>query len=57
MKFKGFQFKFWNDRIYFLPTLVIGMDDMWYRCKNFAIEFHFLFWNFRWLWLEREDIK
>ena len=55
MKFEIFQCMFWRDRIYLLPTIVIDSGDAQYRCKNLAIEFHFLFWNMRWLWLELEQ--
>ena len=57
MKFERFQFMFWRDRVYLLPTIVIDNGDMRYRCKNLAIEFHFLFWHLRWLWLESEEMK
>ena len=57
MKFERFECNFWRDRVYILPTIIIDTDNPMYYCKNFAIEFHFLFWNMRWQWLESEDKK
>lgn len=55
MKFKRFQCMFWRNTIYLLPTIVINDHDYMYYGRNFTIEFHFLFWHMRWLWLESED--
>lgn len=55
MKFERFECMFWRDMVFLLPTIIIVTDNLMYYCKNFAIEFHFLFWHLRWLWMERED--
>ena len=57
MTFNRFQFMIWRDRLYLLPTIVIDFGDTRYMCKNFAIEFHFLLWHIRLLWLESEVNK
>ena len=44
-------FQKWKDMIYILPTITIVTDNMIYDKKNFSVEFHFLVWHCRFLWL------
>lgn len=45
-------FQKWNDMIYLLPTITIVTDNMIYDKKNFSVEFHFLVWHGRLLFMK-----
>lgn len=40
--------------IYFLPTIKMYFNDRVYMNENFSIEFHFLFFNGRLLFMKKE---
>ena len=45
-------FGIYKDDIYILPTIRLLIDNMLYLDKNFAIEFHFLVFHSRLLFME-----
>lgn len=40
--------------IYFLPTIKMYFNDRMYLCRNFSIEFHFLIFHGRLLFVKNE---
>lgn len=46
-------FQIWKDNIYLLPTINISIDDMMYINRNFSIEFHFLMFHGRLLFMKQ----
>lgn len=46
-------FQIWKDNIYLLPTININIDDMMYINRNFSIEFHFLMFHGRLLFMKQ----
>lgn len=47
-------FEVWKKDIYLLPTVRICTDYMLYSEKNFFVEFHFMIFHARLLFLEKE---
>ena len=41
-----------KNQIYIIPTLILVWDKPMYTKRNFSIEFHWLVFNARLLWLE-----
>lgn len=54
MKYKLFrrEFQTWKNEINLLPTIKVVINNMIYYEKNFSIEFHFLIFHSRLLWLK-----
>ena len=54
VKYKLFKknFEIWKNQMYLLPTIVIITDEMVFTRKNFSIQFHWLIWHGRLVWLE-----
>lgn len=46
-------FQIWKDNIYLLPTINISIDDVMYINKNFSIEFHWLAFHGRLLFMKQ----
>ena len=58
MKIYRKDFKIFKDYIFLLPTIVLSFNDPIYTVRNFAIEFRWLVFHARLLWLaESEDKK
>ena len=51
------EFKISNDSIILLPTIVVKVNDWIYTLKNFAIEFHFLCFHARLVWMRDDGLK
>ena len=51
------QFEISNDSIILLPTIVVKVNDWIYTLKNFAIEFHFLCFHARLVWMIDDGLK
>lgn len=52
MKFKHFYFQICWNWIVLIPTITIMIDEqMWYD-KNFSIQFNWLCFHFKWLWIK-----
>lgn len=50
-------FEIGNHSIALLPTIVVKGNDWMYTLKNFAIEFHFLCFHARLLWMRDNGLK
>lgn len=46
-------FQIWKSNIYLLPTINISIDDMMYINRNFSIEFHWLVFHGRLLFMKQ----
>lgn len=46
-------FQTWKSNIYLLPTINISIDDMMYINRNFSIEFHWLVFHGRLLFMKQ----
>lgn len=55
MKLYRKQFNIAKDYIFILPTIAVSLDEPYYLDRNFAIEFHWLVFHARLLWLEEES--
>ena len=53
MKLYRKYFQIWRNQLYLFPSIRITWNDPLYTEKNFAIEFHFLFFHARLLFLEK----
>ena len=51
-KLKRKNFEIWKHDIYLIPTFRIMIDNMVYTEKNFSIEFHFLIFHSRLLFMK-----
>ena len=51
-KLKRKNFEIWKHDIYLIPTFRIMIDNMVYTEKNFSIEFHFLIFHGRLLFMK-----
>jgi hypothetical protein len=45
-------FEIWKQDIFLLPTFRIAINDVVYIQENFSIEFHFLVWHGRLLFIK-----
>ena len=54
MKLYRRDFKVYKDWIFILPTITVSLNDPQYRPKNISIEFHFLIFHARLLWMKGE---
>lgn len=45
--------RMYTDRWYILPTVIIQGDDHLYMDRNFTVEFHFLCFHARLMWVEK----
>lgn len=54
MKYKLYRkdFEVWKKDFYILPAIRLFIDNMMYLDKNFSIEFHFLTFHARLLFME-----
>lgn len=52
LRFENFWAHIFTDYIALIPTVIVRNDSPLYMCRSFAIEFHFLMFHMRWLWLE-----
>lgn len=52
MKLYKKQFNIFKDYIVILPTIILRSNEPYYLDRNFAIEFHWLVFHARLLWLE-----
>ena len=50
-------FRIYTDWITLIPTIDIHINAMEYQCKNFRIEFHWLCFHARFMWLMRKENK
>ncbi len=50
-------FAVYRDNIYLLPTVQIKVNEQMYMTRNLAVEFHFIVFHARlmWLWERRND--
>lgn len=56
MKLTRKYFCIWKNDIYIIPTFRIFINDQIYQNRNFSIEFHWLVFHARLLWMaESED--
>lgn len=55
MKLYKKQFNISKDYIFILPTITLNLNEPYYLDRNFAIEFHWLVFHARLLWLEKES--
>ena len=56
MKLHEFDFRIFMDLIYILPAIVLSFNDPFIQKRNFAIEFRWLLFHARLLWIaESED--
>ena len=46
-------FNIWKNEIFFLPTVTTVINDMFYAEENFSIEFHFLVFHARLIFLKK----
>lgn len=51
------EFEIYKSVIFLLPTIVVRGRDWMYTFENFAIEFHFLCFHARLLWLKDNGLK
>lgn len=54
MKLYKKNFEIWRNEIYFLPTFKTVTNNPIYGFKNFSVEFHFLIFHARPMWVEIE---
>jgi hypothetical protein len=52
MKLYKKQFNIYKDYIFILPTITLNLNEPYYLDRSFAIEFHWLVFHARLLWLE-----
>lgn len=54
MKYKLYRknFEIYKDNIYLLPTIRLYLNDMFYMNENFSVEFHFLVFHGRLLFIK-----
>jgi len=52
MKLYKINHEMWGNNIYLLPTVQFKTRNPAYKCKNFAIELHFLIFHVRFLFLD-----
>ena len=45
----------WKNDIYIIPTITLIINTPIYIGRNFSIEFHWLIFNARLLWVEGEE--
>lgn len=55
MKLYKKQFNIYKDYIFIFPTITLSLNEPYYLDRNFAIEFHWLVFHARLLWLEEES--
>lgn len=48
-------FKIFKDYVFLLPSIILAFNDRIYTKRNFAIEFRWLVFHARLLWLEGSD--
>ena len=44
----------WKNQIFIIPTIALGINTPIYIERNFSIEFHWLIFNARLLWIEED---
>lgn len=54
MKLYRKDFRIYKDIIYLLPAIILAFNDPIYSERNYAIEFRWLIFHARLLWLEIE---
>lgn len=47
-------FEIWKNEIYLLPTIKVLKDNMMYCRSNFSIEFHFLVFHARLIFMRKK---
>lgn len=57
MKLHGFYFRIFKDLIYILPAIVLSFNDPYICKQNFAIEFRWLLFHARLLWISKIEDK
>ena len=55
MKFTRFQFMRAWDWIVIIPTIILSINELNYRPKNFRLSVHWLGWHLSWQWIEMES--
>ena len=55
MKLKRKDFEIWKNDIYIIPTFRMFINNMIYTNRNFSIEFHWLVFHARLLWVEESE--
>ncbi len=55
MKLKRKDFEIWKNDIYIIPTFRMFINNMIYTNRNFSIEFHWLVFHARLLWVAESE--
>lgn len=55
MKLHEFNFRIFTDLIYILPAIVLSFNDPYIMKHNFAIEFRWLLFHARLLWIAESE--
>ena len=56
MKLYRKDFRIFKDLVYIFPTIILAFNEQIYTERNFAIEFRWLVFHARLLWLESKNI-
>lgn len=57
MKLHEFDFRIFTDLIYILPAIVLSFNDPYIMKRNFTIEFRWLLFHARLLWIAEGEYE